>query len=152
MEKFTKDISEIITNEINKINYKVRGLNFLELIKINIIEKISHLINNQKLPLEQYDYYQSEIKDEYRQINFSVSFFPKSAFINKKKLDNDSLFLCFNETSNFDIYKDEKILTSIPLYKNTGISLPKETVINLKYNKSVLFVEITNIEIDQILK
>ena len=64
MEKFTKDILEIITAEINKINYKVRGLNFLELIKTNIIEKISHLINNQKFSFEQYDDYQSEIKDE----------------------------------------------------------------------------------------
>ena len=39
MEKITKDISEIIAREIKTINDKVRGLNFLELLKASIIEK-----------------------------------------------------------------------------------------------------------------
>ena len=49
MEKLTKDISEIIINEIKTINNKVRGLNFLELLKAGIIEKkITPLIGGQK--------------------------------------------------------------------------------------------------------
>ena len=38
MEKLTKDISDIIITEINTTNEKVRGLNFLELLKTNLIE------------------------------------------------------------------------------------------------------------------
>ena len=62
-----------------------------------------------------------------------------------------TLFLVFNETTNFDIFKDEKNFTSILLYKNTGISLPKDTIINSKYNKNVLLLEIINKDIEQIL-
>ena len=40
MEKITKDISEIIADEIKTINNKVRGLNFLELLKVGILEKL----------------------------------------------------------------------------------------------------------------
>jgi len=44
MEKITKDISEIIAGEIKTINDKVRGLNFLELLKAGILEKLLELL------------------------------------------------------------------------------------------------------------
>ena len=47
MEKITKDISEIIAGEIKTINDKVRGLNFLELLKASIMEKLLELVNRQ---------------------------------------------------------------------------------------------------------
>ena len=43
MEKLTKNISEIIISEIKTINKKVIGLNFLELLKAGIIEKLLEL-------------------------------------------------------------------------------------------------------------
>ena len=48
MEKLTKDISDIIITEINTTNEKVRGLNFLELLKTNLIEKLLPLFIEQK--------------------------------------------------------------------------------------------------------
>ena len=151
MEKLTKDISDIIITVVNTTNEKVRGLNFLELLKTNLIEKILPLFSEQKFPLEQVINYEKEIKDNSRNIKILINYFINSISISKKKIDNDSLFLIFNEASNFDIYKDEKNFTSILLYKNTGISLSKDTVINLKYNKNVLLVEIINKDIEQIL-
>ena len=53
MEKLIKDISEIIISEIKTINKKVKGLNFLELLKVGIIEKLFQLSNEQKFPLDQ---------------------------------------------------------------------------------------------------
>ena len=151
MEKLTKDISDIIITEVNTTNEKVRGLNFLELLKTNLIEKLLPLFSEQKFPLEQVINYEKEIKENSRNIKISINYFINSISISKRKIDNDSLFLIFNEASNFDIYKDEKNFTSILLYKNTGISLSKDTVINLKYNKNVLFVGIINKDIEQIL-
>jgi len=151
MEKLTKDISDIIITVVNTTNQKVRGLNFLELLKTNLIEKLLPLFSEQKFPLEQVINYEKEIKENSRNIKISINYFINSISISKKKIDNDSLFLIFNEASNFDIYKDEKNFTSILLYKNTGISLSKDTVINLKYNKNVLLVEIINKDIEQIL-
>ena len=151
MEKITKDISEIIASEIKTINDKVRGLNFLELLKAGIIEKLLELVNKQKFPLDQLIEYQNEIKEDSRQINISISYFLNSMSISKKKIDNDSLFISLNELSNFDVFKDNKEFTSLVLYKNTGLSLPKDTVLNAKYSKNLLLIEITNNDYEQIL-
>lgn len=151
MEKITKDISEIIAGEIKTINDKVRGLNFLELLKAGIIEKLLELVNKQKFPLDQLIEYQNEIKEDSRHINISISYFLNSMSISKKKIDNDSLFISLNELSNFDVFKDNKEFTSLVLYKNTGLSLPKDTVLNAKYSKNLLLIEITNIDNEQIL-
>ena len=151
MEKITKDISEIISGEIRAINDKVRGLNFLELLKAGIIEKLLELVNRQKFPLDQLIEYQNEIKKDSRHINISISYFLKSMTISKKKIDNDSLFISLNELSNFDIYGDNKEFTSLVVYKNTGLSLPKDTVLNAKYSKNLLLIEITNNDYEQIL-
>ena len=151
MEKITKDISEIIGGEIKTINDKVRGLNFLELLKAGIIEKLLVFVNKQKFPLDQLIEYQNEIKEDSRHINISISYFLNSMSISKKKIDNDSLFISLNDLSNFDIFRDNKEFTSLVLYKNTGFSLPKDTVLNAKYNKNVLLIEITNNVSEQIL-
>ena len=151
MEKITKDISEIIAGEIKTINDKVRGLNFLELLKAGIIEKLLELVNKQKFPLDQLIEYQNEIKEDSRHINISISYFLNSISISKKKIDNDSLFISLNELSNFDIFKDNKQFTSLVLYKNTGLSLPKDTVLNAKYSKNLLLIEITINDYEPIL-
>ena len=151
MEKITKDISEIIAGEIKTINDKVRGLNFLELLKTGIIEKLLELVNKQKFPFDQLIEYQNEIKEDSRHINISISYFLNSMSISKKKIDNDSLFISLNELSNFDVFKDNKEFTSLVLYKNTGLSLPKDTVLNAKYSKNLLLIEITNNDYEQIL-
>ena len=151
MEKITKDISEIIAGEIKTINDKVRGLNFLELLKAGIIEKLLELVNRQKFPFDQLIEYQNEIKEDSRHINISISYFLNSMSISKKKIDNDSLFISLNELSNFDIFRDNKEFTSLVLYKNTGLSLPKDAVLNAKYSKNLLLIEITNNDYEQIL-
>ena len=151
MEKITKDISEIIAGEIKTINDKVRGLNFLELLKAGILEKLLELVNKQKFPLNQLIEYQNEIKENSRHINISISYFLNSMSISKKKIDNDSLFISLNELSNFDVFKDNKEFTSLVLYKNTGLSLPKDTVLNAKYSKNLLLIEIINNDYEQIL-
>ena len=151
MEKITKDISGIVADEIKTINDKVRGLNFLELLKAGIIEKLLEFVNRQKFPLDQLIEYQNEIKENSRHINISISYFLNSMSISKKKIDKDSLFISLNELSNFDVFKDNKEFTSLVLYKNTGLSLPKDTVLNAKYSKNLLLIEITNNDYEQIL-
>jgi len=151
MEKLTKDITNFVIAEANTINEKVRGLNFLELLKTNLIEKIYPLVSAQKFPLDKIIDYEKEIKENSKNIKISINYFINSLSVSKKKINNDSLLLVFNETSNLDIYKDEKDFTSLLLYKNTGITLPKDTVINSKFNKNVLLIEIINKDTEQIL-
>ena len=151
MEKLTKDISEIIISEIQTINDKVKGLNFLELLKAGIIKKLLQQSNSQKFPLDQLIDYQNDIKENSRHIKISIKYFLNSISISKKKIDYDSLFISLNELTNFDIFKNKKDFTSLVVYKNTGLSLPKDTVLNAKYSKNLLLIEITNNDYEQIL-
>ena len=151
MEKLTKDISNIITSEIKTINNKVKGLNFLELLKVGIISKLLKLSNEQKFPLDELIDYQNEIKEDSRNIKISIKYFLNSISISKKRIDTDSLFIFLNELSNFDIFRAKKDFTSLVLYKNTGLSIPKDTVLNAKYSKNLLLIEIIYNDDAQIL-
>ena len=149
MEKLTKDISEVIISEIKTINNKVKGLNFLELLKASIFEKLLRLSNGQKFPLDQIIDYQDEINQDFKHIKISIKYFLNPISLSKKKIDNDSLFISLNELSNFDIFTNNKDFTSLVLYKNTGLSLPKDTVFNAKYSKNLLLIEISNYNDDE---
>ena len=151
MEKITKDISQIIAGEIKIINDKVHGLNFLELLKASIIEKLLEVLNRHKFPLDQLIEYQNEINIDSRHINISINYFLNSMSVTKKKIDNDSLFISLNELSNFDIFRDNKEFTSLVVYKNTGLSLPKDTVLNAKYSKNLLLIGISINDYEQTL-
>jgi len=152
METLTKNICDIVINEAISINEKIKGLNFLELLKISLAEKLLILLNKQKFPLNNIIDFEKKTEEKVRNFNIIVNYYINSISVNKKKIDNDSLFFSFNETSNFDIYKDEKKFISLLLYKNTGISLPKGTIINSKSNKNTLLIEIQNKDMDEILK
>ena len=144
METLKKNILDIIITEVNLINEKVKGLNFLEILKINLISKILPIVNNLKFPLDQFDNLEKQTNEENRSIKISIQYFTNSFIIRKKIIDKDTLFLFFNEASSFDIFKDDKNSLNILLYKNTGISLPINTIINSKFNKNLFLIEIQN--------
>ena len=144
METLKKNILDIIITEVNSINEKVKGLNFLEILKINLISKILPIVNNLKFPLDQFDNLEKQINEENRNIKISIQYFTNSSIVRKKIIDKDTLFLFFNEASSFDIFKDDKNSLNILLYKNTGISLPINTIINSKFNKNLFLIEIQN--------
>ncbi|MDC0232362.1 hypothetical protein OAJ95_00345 [Pelagibacteraceae bacterium] len=144
METLTKNILNISLSEINSINEKIKGLNFLEILKINLIEKLSPIIKELKFPLDQFDNLDEEFNEEIRNVKISIKYFTNSSIIRKKIIDKDTLFMFFNEASSFDIYKDDKNFVNVLLYKNTGISLSHNTSINSKFNKNLLLIEIQN--------
>ena len=144
METLKKNILDIIITEVNSINDKIKGLNFLEILKINLITKILPIVNNLKFPLDQFDNLEKQINEENRNIKISIQYFTNSSIIRKKIIDKDTLFLFFNEASSFDIFKDDKNSLNILLYKNTGISLPINTIINSKFNKNLFLIKIQN--------
>ena len=144
-------IIDTIISEVNSIDHKIKGLNFLEILKINLIEKLSY-INFQNSTFNKLDQIEKEVTTNKINIKISVKYLLNSSIISKKLIEEDTLFLSFNESSSFDIYENEKNSVNILLYKNTGMSLPKNTIINSKFNKNVLLIEILYKEQELILK
>ena len=150
MNTSSNNILEIIISEVNSINEKIKGLNFLEILKINLIEKLS-FINDQNISLNEFDIIEKEVSADNRNITIFIKFIENSSITRKKLIDENTLFLSLNETSSFDIYEDEKNFVNIVLFKNTGITIPQNTIINSKLNKNALFIEIQYKDKEQIL-
>ena len=141
MNTTSNHILDTIISEVNSINEKVKGLNFLEILKNNLIEKILE-IDNQNSHINELDQIEKEVNSECRDIKINIKFLKNSSIISKKSIEENTLFLSFNESSSFDIYENEKDFVNLVLFKNTGISIPKNTLINSKFNKNVLLIEI----------
>ena len=150
MNTSSNNILEIIISEVNSINERIKGLNFLEILKINLIEKLS-FINDQNISLNEFDIIEKEVSADNRNITIFIKFIENSSITRKKLIDENTLFLSLNETSSVDIYEDEKNFVNIVLFKNTGISIPQNTIINSKFNKSALLIEIKYKDKEQIL-
>ena len=148
MEILVNNISDIVVAEVNALNDKIKGLNFLETLKVNVIEKCLSLIIEQKFPNKQNLDFEKNIE---KNILISGKYFTESLSISKKTIEYDSLFVLFNEPANFDIYQNDKKFNTIVLNKNNGISIPKNSVVNFKFNKNVLLLEIQNKNIEQAL-
>ena len=151
MNTSSNHILDTIISEVNSINEKVKGLNFLEILKNNLIEKILE-IDNQNSYINELDQIEKEVNSESRDIKINIKFLKNSSIISKKSIEENTLFLSFNESSSFDIYENEKDFVNLILFKNTGISIPKNTIINSKFNKNVLLIEIQYKDKEQILK
>ena len=148
MEILAKNISNIVVSEVNIISNKVKGLNFLEILKIKGSEELRTLINAQKFPFDEGFNLEENIDNNF---STSINYFVDSLAVTKKYIEYDTLFISLSETINFDIYLDKKKYTSLMLYKNNGISLPKGSVVNFFYNKNVLLLEIQNKNVEQTL-
>ena len=151
MNTSSNHILDTIISEVNSINEKVKGLNFLEILKNNLIEKILE-IDNQNSYINELDQIEKEVNSESRDIKINIKFLKNSSIISKKSIEENTLFLSFNESSSFDIYENEKDFVNLVLFKNTGISIPKNTLINSKFNKNVLLIEIQHKDKESILK
>ena len=151
MNTSSNHILDTIISEVNSINEKVKGLNFLEILKNNLIEKFLE-IYNQNSYINELDQIEKEVNSESRDIKINIKFLKNSSIISKKSIEENTLFLSFNESSSFDIYENEKDFVNLVLFKNTGISIPKNTIINSKFNKNVLLIEIQYKDKEQILK
>ena len=109
-------------------------------------------LNFQNKTFNKLDQIEKEVTTNKIYIKISVKYLLNSSIISKKLIEEDTLFLSFNETSSFDIYENEKNFVNILLYKNTGISLPRNTIINSKFNKNALLIEILYKDQELILK
>ena len=150
MNTSPNNILETIISEVNSINDKIKGLNFLEILKNNLIEKLAY-INDQNSSLNEFDQIQNEVSSDIRDITIYIKFIANSSITSKKLIEENTLFLSLNDSSSFDIYENEKDFTNILLFKNTGISIPKNTIINSKFKKNVLLIEIQHKDKEQTL-
>ena len=147
MKDLSKKIENISKSEISKINHKINGINFLEILKFQIVDSLdSNQISFEKKNIEDFNE-KYEYDDENKKLEILITSSKNSSVKLNTKIEKDTLIFCLNESLSINLldYKTKKNI-NIKCIPKTGIVLPNQTNCNLKFAKNVIFVEINLID------
>ena len=149
------DIKNIINNEINVINNKIKGTTFLEILRLKLIENFNSSFDKYNFDNDQKQDQEAKIENENKKIEIKLVNQKTTATIIDSKLLNNSTFICIKGVINIMV-EDIKTKKShkIKLIQNTGITLPQHTLCNLSLTKNStmlqLLCEDLNVDIENI--
>ena len=138
MSNFPKSLEDIILNEHKNINEKLKGINYLENLKFNLISKISTLL--------EWPVLKEDIKNktnliiEQNNTKLEAIIFQNNELISqlKKEIKKSTLLLVLDGELKVEIFHNglNNEFTKINVYKFMGICLPSNTMINLNSSKN----------------
>ncbi len=149
MDIIFKEIVTIIKEETEKINKKIYGTTFLEILKEKILNrqdqinlKNLHTVNS-NVDLEEV------INVLEKNLIFKLSFYKNPKSILKFKLHKNLLLIVFKELVKIDIlnHNTQKYI-NISLKPMMGVTLSKGTVCNLNFPKDSLIMQLESDDVD----
>ncbi len=149
MDIILKELVAIIKEETEKINKKIYGTTFLEILKEKILNRQDQILL-QNLQLQNSNMYLEEnINVDKKNLFFKLSFYQSPKSILKSKLDTNFLLIVFKELVKIDILNhNTQMYINISLKPFMGISLSKGTVCNLKFPKNSLIMQLESDDVD----
>ena len=129
MKNLIEEIDNIILESSKEINDNVVGINYLEKLKYLLIDRFK--VFNLKF-IE--DISNQELLKNYNQKSLSIKLenYQKSSSKIKNSILNDYLCIMLTGSKTLKIYEnlESKKASTINLYKNMGLILPKDTIIS----------------------
>ena len=149
MDIILKEIVTIIKEETEKINKKIYGTTFLEILKEKILNRQDQInlknlqMQNSNVDLEE------DINVLDKNLIFKLSFYKNPKSILKFKLNKNLLLIVLKELVKIDIlnHKTQKYIT-VSLKPMMGVTLSKETVCNLNFPKNSLIMQLESEDVD----
>ena len=144
MNDFSKQLENVIIDQVNFLNKKIKGINFLELLKFNLIENIKPLLKNNAFDQTKEFIYKFNIDNENFLIEAKIIFIDKPSSILKKVLIKDTLLISLKEVIKIDVFNTEKSkeIDSFTILPLMGVCLSEKTIVNLKFLKNCFYLEI----------
>ena len=149
MDTILKEIVTIIKEETEKINKKIYGTTFLEILKEKILNRQDQIIfknlemQNSNVDLEEI------INVLEKNLIFKLSFYKNPKSILKFKLHKNSLFIVFKELVKIDILnRNTQKYINVSLKPMMGVTLSKGTVCNLNFPKNSLIMQLESDDAD----
>ena len=137
MNVLIKEINDIIEKNNSKINENIVGINYLEKLKYLVINNLKD--NQDKFTLDglvasltEKNNQSIKFKFKNRSLFLSINLYKNPLSKIKLCYDNDTLSVVINgvkKISLFDLY-DKKKKISLPISKNMGIVLSKNTIVS----------------------
>ena len=149
MDIIFKEIVVIIKEEIEKINKKIYGTTFLEILKEKILDRKDQIIfTNPQLQNSNIDLDENLIISE-RNIFFKLSFYKNPNSLLKLKLNKNFLLIVFKEFVKIDILNtDTQKYINVNLKPFMGVTLSKGTLCNLNFPKNSLIMQLESDDVD----
>ena len=149
MDIILKEIVTIIKEETEKINKKIYGTTFLEILKEKIINRQDQIplktlvIQNSNIDLEE------NINVNEKNLFFKLSLYKTPKSLLKFKLKKNFLLIIFKELIKIDILnQNTQKYINISLKPFMGVTLSKGTVCNLHFPKNSLIIQIESDDVD----
>ena len=149
MDIIFKEIVAIIKEETEKINKKIYGTTFLEILKEKILNRQDQIIfknlemQNSNVDLEEI------INVLEKNLIFKLSFYKNPKSILKFKLHKNLLLIVFKELVKIDILnRNTQKYINFSLKPMMGVTLSKGTVCNLNFPKNSLIMQLESDDVD----
>ena len=149
MDIIFKEIVTIIKEETEKINKKIYGTTFLEILKEKILNRQDQIIiknlqmQNSNVDLEEV------INVLEKNLIFKLSFYKNPKSILKFKLHKNLLLIVFKELVKIDILnRNTQKYINVSLKPMMGVTLSKGTVCNLNFPKNSLIMQLESDDVD----
>ena len=149
MDIILKEIVTIIKEETEKINKKIYGTTFLEILKEKILNRKDQIIfkdlqiENTNVDLEEV------INVLEKNLILKLSFYKNPKSMLKFKLHKNLLLIVFKEIVKIDILNhDTQKYINISLKPMMGVTLSKGTVCNLNFPKNSLIMQLESDDVD----
>jgi len=144
MQEISKQIENVVIEQVNLLNKKIKGINFLELLKFNIIEKIKPLLENYTFDHTKDFVNKIKINNDNTLIEIKIIFIDKPSSILKKVLLKDTLLISLKEVIQIDVIDNEKRkeIKSFSILPLMGVCLSEKTHINLNFLKNCFYLEV----------
>jgi len=144
MENLNKQIENIIQEQLDFLNEKIKGINFLESLKYKLIDKVKPLIEN--YTFIQKDDCLHKLEANFGEMNIiaNIIFIKKPSSFLKKKLINDTLLISLKEIIKIDVFKPEnnKEFVNFSILPYMGVCLPEKTIVNFNFLPNSHYLEI----------
>ena len=149
MDIILKEIVTIIKEETEKINKKIYGTTFLEILKEKILNRQDQIIlknlqmQNSNIDIEEV------INVLEKNLIFKLSFYKNPKSILKFKLHKNLLLIVLKELVRIDILnKNTQKYINVSLKPMMGVTLSKGTVCNLNFPKNSLIMQLESDDVD----
>ena len=149
MDFILKEIVTIIKEETEKINKKIYGTTFLEILKEKILNRQDQIIFK-NLKMQNSNVELEEVINVFeKNLIFKLSFYKNPKSILKFKLYKNLLLIVFKEIIKTDILNpNTQKYIHISLRPMMGVTLSKGTVCNLNFPKNSLIMQLESDDVD----
>ena len=143
MDIIFKEIVSIIKEETEKINQKIYGTTFLEILKEKILNRKDHILSkNLQMQGSNIDF-EENINILEKNLYFKLSFYENPKSILKFKLNKNFLLIVFKDLVKIDILnQNTQKYVNVSLKPFMGVTLSKGAVCNFNFPKNSLVMKL----------